>query len=341
MPIKSKKAKSITAKLGLMANDLYTAVELLIKRPTKDIKRAMRLDRKRIGDHHDRKRSKSTTLPWSIAVSVASTFAMILLAPRDLWTTIFKKKKYTRVLLWVMAFSGCLLLFGAGYSWLGFQNRRAISALRSRAAVAFEQNNFEEAVGCFEQLETTIATLSQEEEFRLAKSLSKTNQADRACKLLQRLAPGQGTYAGYAPAHQFAAASLARTLKQPYPAEAKQLLKWHLDAGGDTDSPDVNFARAQYFISIAQVPQAIDAMKIAALSKPSLNLNLALLHKQAGETDNEQVALLLARSAFESRLQDNPADHQARIGLVQTYLRQRNPKLAQQHLPWQIPVTSH
>lgn len=332
MSIKSKKAKSVTAKLGLMANDLYTAVELLIKQPTRDIKKVMQYDRKRNGEQHNRKRSKPTTLHWFIAVSPVSTLAMILLGFRELWTTIFKKKKYTHALLWAMAFSGCLLLFGAGYSWLGFQSRRAISALRSRAAIAFEQNKFEETVDCYEQLETTVATLSPEEEFRLARSLSKTNQVDRASELLKKLAPGQGAYTGYAPAHQLAAVSLARTLKQPYPAEAKQLLKWHLDAGGDTESPDVNFARAQYFISIAQVPQAIDAMKIAALSKPSLNLNLALLHKQAGETDNEQVALLLARSAFESRLQDNPADHQARIGLVQTYLRQRNPKLAQQQL---------
>ena len=315
-----------------MINDLSASLSLLIKAPARDIQGVMRHERNRISKRYKRKRSRLLTLPLSIATSLLSVLSKILLSPFELWAAIFKKKKRSRLLLFVMVPCCCLLLGWVGYSWPGLQSRQTISLLRSQATAAIEQNKFEEAVGCFEQLELVEATLSHEEKFRWAKALSHTNQSEQASDLLNELAPGQGQSTGYAPAHQLAAVSLVRTYKQPYPAKIKQLLNWHLNAGGESESPDVSFARAQYYISIAQPQPAIDAMKIAAQAKPELNLNLALLYKQVDKTKNEQAALSIAQTTFESRLQANPKDHQARIGLAQTYLRQRNPKLAQQRL---------
>ena len=123
-----------------------------------------------------------------------------------------------------------------------------------------------------------------------------------------------------------------RTHKQPYSAEVKQLLKWHLDAGGASESPDVSFTRAQYFIAVGQLQLAIEAMEITATTKPELNLNLAQLFKQSGQPKREQTALRVAQEKFETRLQTNSADHQARIALAQVYLRQRKPERAEQNL---------
>ena len=73
-------------------------------------------------------------------------------------------------------------------------------------------------------------------------------------------------------------------------------MKWHLDAGGEPESPDVSFALAQYLISVHQYPRAIEAMKVAAAVKPELNLILARLHHQVGDAASEQAALVVAQS---------------------------------------------
>ena len=333
MPTKStKKSRSALAQLALTISDLSAALTLLVKRPAKDIRGVMRHEGKQIGKRYKRKRSSLWRLPLTMGVSLLSVLVKILLAPLELWAAVFQKKKYSRTLLLVLVPSCCLLFGWAGYAWFGFQNQKAIGALRSQATAALEQNDFTEAVGCFEQLEVAEVTLTPKEKFHWAQALVQTNQSDRASELLHELAPSRGPQTGYPLAHQFAATSLVRTHKQPYSAEVKRLLKWHLDAGGVSESPDVSFARAQYYFDVGQLQSAIEAMKIAATAKPELNLNLALLYKQSGQPEQEQAALLVAQEKFEIRLQANSADHQARIALAQIYLRQQDPERAEQNL---------
>ena len=333
MPTKStKKTQSVLAQLALTISDLSAALTLLVKRPAKDIRGAIRHEGKRIGKRYKRKRSSLWRLPLTLGVSLLSVLAKILLAPLELWAAVFQKKKSSRTLLFVLVPSCCLLFAVAGYSWLGFQNQRAIGALRIQATAALEQNDFAEAAGCFEQLEVAEAALTPKEKYGWAQALVQTDQSDRASELLHQLAPSQGSQAGYPLAHQFAAVSLVRTHKQPYPAEVKRLLKWHLNAGGASESPEVSFAQAQYYISVGQLQPAIESMEAAAQAKPELNLNVALLYKQSGQREQEQAALLVAQDKFEIRLQANSADHQARIALAQIYLRQRNSERAEQNL---------
>lgn len=333
MPTKSKKtARSSIAQLALTISDLSAALTLLVKRPVKDIRGVVRHEGKQIGKRYKRKRSALWRLPLTLGVSLLSVLAKILLAPLDLWAAIFQKKKYSRTLLFVLVPSCCLLLGWAGYAWMGFQSQQAIGALRSQATTALAQSNFAEAVSCFEQLEAAEATLTPEEKFHWAQALAQTNQSDRANELLHELAPNEGPQVGYPAAHQFAAVSLVRTHKPPYSSKVKQLLNWHLDAGGESKAPDVCFARAQYLNSVGQLEPAIEAMKIAVTAKPELNLNLAQLYKKSGQPKQEQAALLTAQEIFESRLKTNSEDHKARIALAQIYLRQRNPERAQQNL---------
>lgn len=333
MPTKStKKSRSALAQLALTISDLSAALTLLVKRPAKDIQGAMRHEGKQIGKRYKRKRSSVWRLPLTLGVSLLSVLAKILLAPLELWAAIFQKKKFSRTLLFVLVPSCCLLLGCAGYAWFGFQNQKEIGALRSQAAAAIEQNDFAEALGYFEQLEVAEVTLTPKEKFLWAQALVQTNELDRANELLHELAPSRGPQTGYPLAHQFAAVSLVRTHKQPYPAEVKRLLKWHLDAGGVSESPDVSFAKAQYCFDVGQLQSAIEAMEIAATAKPELNLNLALLYKRSGQREQEQAALLVAQEKFEIRLQADSADHQARIALAQIYLRQRNSERAEQNL---------
>ena len=333
MPTKSKKkSRSALAQLALTISDLSAALTLLVKRPAKDIQGVMRHDGKQIGKRYKRKRSSLWRLPLTLGVSLLSVLAKILLAPLELWAAVFQKQKYSRTLLFVLVPSCCLLFGWAGFAWFGFQNQKAIGALRSQATAALEENDFAEAVGCFEQLEVAEAVLTPKEQFLWAQALVQINQSDRANELLHQLAPSPGPQTGYPLAHQFAAVSLVRTHQQPYSAEVKRLLKWHLDAGGVSDSPDMSFARAQYFIAVEQLEPAIEAMEAAAQAKPELNLNLALLYKQNGQPKQEQAALLVAQEKFETRLQVNSADHQARIALAQIYLRQQNPERAEQNL---------
>ena len=331
-PKTKKRNSSAIAKLALTVSDLSDALTLLVKRPVKDIQGVVRYERKQIGKRYKRKRSSLWRLPFTFGASLLSVLAKILLAPLELLATIFQREKYSRTLLLVLVPSFCLLLGWAGYAWFGFQSQQAIVSLRSQATAALGQHDFAEAASCFEKLQSAQVTLTPEEKFRWAQSLSQTNQADRANALLHELAPGQGPQVGFPPAHQFAAVSLVRTHKQPYSAEVKRLLNWHLDAGGVSEAADVNFARALYCISVGQTESAIEAMEVAASANPELNLNLAQLYKQINQPKQEQAALSVAQEKFESRLQAESADHQARIALAQIYLRQRNPNLAQQNL---------
>ena len=333
MPIQSKKqASSTIAKLAMTTSDLSAALTLLIKRPLKDIRGIVRHKKQRIGKKHKRKRSTVWSLPLAIVVALLSVLAKTLLAPLELWAAIFQKKKFPRSLLFALIPGFCLLIGWLGYSWMSLRSQQAIDSLRSQASMAVEQKEFAKAASCFEQLEATKVTLSQEEKFRWAQALAQSNDSDRANELLQELAPASGDSPGYAPAHQFAAVSLVRTKQQPYSAEIKRLLRWHLDCGGELESPDVSFARAQYLISVQQYSQAIDAMELAAAAKPELNLILARLHKKSGDPKSEQDALLKAQDEFEGQLQADSTAHQARIALAQIYLRQRKPELAEQQL---------
>ena len=333
MPTKStKKSRSALAQLALTISDLSAALTLLVKRPAKDIQGAMRHEGKQIGKRYKRKGSSLWQLPLTLGVSLLSVLAKILLAPLELWAAVFQKKKFSQTLLFVLVPSCCLLFAWAGYTWFGIQNQKAIGAIRTQATTALEQNDFAEAASCFEKLEVAEATLTPKEKFLWAQALVQTKKPERANELLHQLAPSQGPQAGYPLAHQFAAVSLVRTHQQPYSAEVKQLLKWHLDAGGVSESPDTSFARAQYSIAVGQLQPAIEAMQNAATAKPELNLNLALLYKQSGQPKQEQAALLVAQEKFETRLQANSTDHQARIALAQIYLRQRSPERAEQNL---------
>ena len=332
MPIKSKKNKSSSAKLALAISDLSSALTLLIKRPLKDLRGVVRHEKQRIGKKHKRKRSTLLGLPLAILVSLLSVLARILLAPLELWAAIFQKKKSSRSLLFVMVLGCCLLAGWVGYSWLNLRSQNAIVSLRNQASLALEQKDFAKAIGCFERLEAAEATLSQEDKFYWAQALTHSNQSQQANELLQELAPTPGAATGYAPAHQFMAVLLVRTQDQPFPAEVKRLLRWHLDAGGVSESPEVNFALAQYLISVQEYPQAIEALEVAAAAKPELNLMLARLYRKVGDREGEQAALLKAQSEFEGQLQSTPDAHQARISLAQIYLWQRKPKLAEQQL---------
>ena len=355
MPPKSNQKASTTAKLASTISDLTAALTLVIKRPLKGLRSEVRHGRQRIGKQYKRKSfkllagacdmrscksAKSTSegvlrfggchgQSWLLCFQM---LAKILLAPLELWATIFQKKKFPRLLLFVMVPSCCLLVGWAGYSWLSLRGQQAIGSLRTQASVAVEQNNFAEANVFFEQLEAAKATLSHEEKFRWAQALAQSDHSQRANELLRELAPGLGHTRGYAPAHQFAASSLVRTQKQPYSIEVKRLLKWHLDAGGEPESPEVSFALAQYLISVDQYPRAIEAMAVAAAVKPELYFILARLHQQVGDAEGEQAALSIAQEEFESQLEDDPETHQARIVLAQIYLRQRKLDLAEQQL---------
>ena len=333
MPFKSKKkASSISAKLALMISDLSAALTLLIKHPLKHFRGVVRHEKLRVEKGFKRKKFTLLGLPMAIVVALLSGVAKILLAPLELWAAIFQKRKFPRSLSLVLVVGCCLLAGWAGYLWMSHRSQQAITSLRSQASLAVEQNSFVEAVAYFEQLEEAKATLSQEEKFRWAQALAQSNHSERANELLRELAPSPGRSAGYAPAHQFAAISLVKTQQQPYPTAVKQLLKWHLDSGGEAKSPAINFVLAQYLISVKQYPAAIEAMKLAAVAKPELNLILARLHNQVGDADGEQVALSLAQAEFESQLRVDSGAHQARIALAKIYLRQRKPDLAEQQL---------
>ena len=332
MPSKSNQKASTTAKLASTISDLSAALTLVIKRPLKDFRSVVRHEKQRIGKKYKRKRSKLWGLPLAIVVALLSILAKILLAPLELWAAVFQKKKFPRLLLCVLVPICCVLVGWAGYSWLSVRGQQAMGALRSQASSAVDQNDFAEAVVYFDQLEAANATLSHEEKFRWAQALAQSDHSQRANELLQELAPGPGRATGYAPAHQFAAVSLVRTQKQPYPVEVKRLLKWHLDAGGQPESPEVSFALAQYLISVHQYSRAIEAMEVAAAVKPELNLILARLHNEVGDAEGEQAALSVAQSEFERQLEADSETHQARIALAQIYLRQRKPELAEQQL---------
>ena len=333
MPPKSNKtAHSAVAKLAFTISDLSRALTLLIKRPLQDLRGIVRHEQQRIGKKYKRKSFTLSRLPLAIGLALLSVLAKILLAPLELWAAIFQKKKFPRSLLFALIPGCCLLVGWVGYSWMGLRSQQAIGSLRSQASMAVEQDRFDEAVDYFGQLEVSKATLSQEEKFSWAQALAQSDQSERANELLNELAPAPRLTPGYAPAHQFAAVSLARTQKQPYPAEVKRLLKWHLDSGGVSESPDVSFARAQYLMSVHQLPAAIEAMEIAAAAKPELNLKLAQMHKKVGDAKSEEAALLVAQGEFESQLQADSEAHQARIALAHVYLRQREPELAEQQL---------
>lgn len=334
MPTASnKKANSTTAKWALMVSDLSAALTLLIKRPLKDLRGVVRHKQHRIGKKRKRKKSFSLVgLPLAIVVALLSVLAKVLLAPMELWATVFQRKKFSRSLLLVMIPGCCLLVGWVGYSWVSLRSQQAIGSLRSQASLAVTQHDFAEAVGYFEQLEAAKVTLSQAEKFRWAQALAQSNDSLRANELMQELAPGPGSPAGYGPAHQFAAVSLVRNEPQPYSAEVKRLLKWHLDAGGVSESPDASFARAQYLISVEDYSLAIEAIKPAAAAKPELNLILARLYNKVGDTASERDALSEAQGEFESQLRSDSKAHAARIALAQIYLRQRKPELAEQQL---------
>ena len=186
MPIRSKKQSSSTiAKFALTISDLSSALSLLIKRPLKDLRGVVRHEKQRIGKKYKRKRSKFWTLPLTLVVALLSVLAKILLAPLELWAAIFQKKKFPRLLLFVMVPSCCLLIGWAGYSWMSLRSQQAIGSLRSQASAAVEQNSFAEAIVCFEQLEAAKATLSQEEKFHWAQALAQSDHSDRANELLQ------------------------------------------------------------------------------------------------------------------------------------------------------------
>jgi len=136
----TKTTNSAIAKLALTISDLSAALNLLIKRPLKDVQGVVRHEKEQLGRQARRKKGFSLLrLPMVIAVSLLSVLAKILLAPLELWAAVFQKKKFPRSLLLVMIPCCCLLIGWAGYSWFGFQQGREIGSLRSQATTAVTQ----------------------------------------------------------------------------------------------------------------------------------------------------------------------------------------------------------
>lgn len=192
--------------------------------------------------------------------------------------------------------------------------KRAISSMRSKD---FSKANF-----YFTRI-VNDSRLSATEADRLnwAVSLSGDGQDSRAKALLNELAPDDQQ--GFEPAHRLKAVGLVKSLEaRKQNTDYLEQLHFQLKCSGETKSPEINEAWAVYYISIGQLKDAVNHLKVAALKNPSHYVTIADLNKRMGKKDEVETNLNLAVQTIVSRLEDNPLDHSTRIQLAKAYAEQ-------------------
>lgn len=218
------------SKLAMVIDDCSSGLSLLVRRPLREIKIVAGYDKRQFLKK-SRRDQTLLGLPVTIFVGVLSMLAKVILAPFEVWSTLFQKRKLNRSVCLAITAFGCIV-----FSWMvnaggGYIANRQLMSIRRSASASVEAKDYRQATELFDSLRDSDVELSSLEQFQHAQALAWTKRGDEANELLNQLAPSSGHQAGYPPAHRFAAISLVRTTNLPYSATTQRVLKWHLDSG--------------------------------------------------------------------------------------------------------------
>ena len=246
-------------------------------------------------------------LPIVLVVSLVSVLFKILLSPAELLLGVFQRS--TSMIIW--AIPSIILLVGAGYYLYAqpgdFDRQEKIQQCLLTANQKFGLGSFEACVDSYTKLLEMEVALSDEDRFQFSKALHKVGRDPEAKKIFDELAPLPGKGTGFPPAHQLAAANIAKSSPRPISEKVRTILKWHLDNGGEPKSPEVERAWAEYYLSIGDNKSALEHMKKAASAQPEYILLVISILRDSNDLVEYKAALNQAREIFQSRVRDYPA----------------------------------
>ena len=303
--------------------DLNTALNLLIRKPFKNLSRfksgttATRRESSRNKPSGSARIIRLVEFPVSLFGAVVSLALKVVLSPIDVLVA-FKKRP--KSLKWSIP---CLLILIAILMvTFRFRSQSAtIQLARTTANDAFERSDFQTAIDQYSLLQSMDQPLTAQEAFQLATSLIGNNQSEQARELIDRLAPGPGHSTGYAPAHELKAIAIAAAMPKPMQPEPGQLLRWHLDASGDSNDPLLHHAWAEYYLGVKDPLSAAHHMERAAASRPERMLDAAEIYRSLGDRSSYDRVIQSARNRFQQALDQDPAQVSTRISLSQVLSR--------------------
>ena len=193
---------------------------------------------------------------------------------------------------------------------------------RGRAQKALDSGNFDLAKIYYSRLVSNMKTPENYDLFNLAISLSETGDGARAKRIFDSLAPTGEE--GFKPAHRVNALLLissGRLRKSPNPSDKKDL-KWHLSQLEKSDSPLVNHAWSEYYLSINEPYKALEHLKIAGKSDPSFLLLAADLCLPLKDFEQRQTILETATGELKKRLLRDPDNQRMLTGLANVLSKQ-------------------
>lgn len=178
---------------------------------------------------------------------------------------------------------------------------------------AFKAEDFELAKTYFKRI-LSEGTLTRPRSFQWFQILAETNESARAEQVLNQLAPDDS--AGYGPAHRIKALVISSQLQDgDNDVQVLTQLRNHLENSDDT-SPQIQQAWANYYYSVENYPDAIAALKKAAVANPIYYQDIANIYKQQGSITASNDTLKLAEKEFEKLLQKDELNHAVRVRLA-------------------------
>lgn len=295
--------------------DLSTGLNVVIQRPLVNLLNAFRPAAASPDNNSTTQKKRNVLLtllllPISLIASVLSIGIKILISPLDVIFGLSNPKSL------VYSIPALLVLGGAIFIGYRTQQRVAfISSERFAAKQTYEEKKFAESIEHFQQLEALQVPLTREEYFTWAQALLGNQQSQQAAELIDQLAPGPGQQRGYPAAHQLKAISIAATMPKPMDPRIGTLLKWHLDAGGDSDAPEFQRAWAEYYLGVKDNLSAVQHMEKAANVQPELLVLAAQIYRAIGDEVRYVDTLKKAQTVFRSNLDKNPTHLENRITL--------------------------
>lgn len=249
--------------------------------------------------------------PFKVVVAILSIFVRILISPAELGVVLFRRK--TRDILWTIPWIIGFLAMTSFLSLSWYNSTTRLTNLRKAAVQAFNSGDYESSEQKFAQLIQWSNPVEQADLLQWHMALLATDQKVKADEVLKELAPPTDTNPGYPPAHQMVAIAIVRQLKRPANPIVLKALKWHLDCGGESRSPEIHRCWAEYYIGVDEIDQALGHMKLAASIKPEYHVMVADAYRIKGLRGPQVEALEKAKNHYKTEVDKQPLVHKTRI----------------------------
>ena len=136
-------------------------------------------------------------------------------------------------------------------------------------------------------------------------------QPNRALSLLKKLAPDNQR--GNRKAHQRIAALLAEEITVKKSEESLNRLKWHLEAAGNEDSPEMAMAWGRYFLATSNFSSAQKHLSVAVKYYPELLKTMGDLETFFGNKAEAVSYFKRSQVYLNSELSKNPRNERTRV----------------------------